>query len=80
MWNATNRKERCRDQENHGVIIELSVHRDIRPERRKGTRLHGRKLKMGIADGRPEPGQRPELGSGASVKGNQEEFFRIIGA
>lgn len=79
LWNATSRKERCQDQENHGIVIELSVHRAIRPERRKGTRIHGRKLKVGIVDGRPEPEQRPEPGSGASLKGDQEEFFRIVG-
>lgn len=41
-WNAAYKKGRCLDQENHGVISELSVHRDTRPERRQGTRIHRR--------------------------------------
>lgn len=75
-WNAAYKKGRCRDRESPLVITELSVHRDTRPERIEGTRIQGRELKVGIADKPwPEPGQGPEVGSGVSLEGDQEEPY-----
>lgn len=54
---------------------ELSVHGDTRSERREEARIYERQLKMGITESRAEPGQRPELGSGLSLEGDQEEFL-----